>query len=210
MAESISFTIDFPDLENQINSGLKKELDQFIIIFSSKFEKICKDDFIREIEDNVDYQSLLNDELEAELGLPIDIRDWIQHGMLEILRDGIKVEKVNSNDLGEFQVLFQNEIPNILLNDQHAEYNYVSGLYPAGNTIPWLAWLFGTIEPIIYGFDIEYGSFANSRSGKAIMVPSKEDWSLPYEYQESINRNFITESLGKFIKKLPDLVQRAI
>ena len=76
-----------------------------------------------------------------------------------------------------------------------------------GEVLPWLEWLLiRGDEIIIQGYEIEFGSFPQSKSGEAVMVNKESGvWRVPPGVSGTIRNNWITRAVQtsfEFIDKV--------
>jgi hypothetical protein len=152
-----------------------------------------------------EYQSLINGQLKAELGLPntnvvdsvIDLLSrstQLETKPLAIkttgLTGGFSLYMIKSDDLGG------------VINTVSASVNI------DGGSIPWLEWL--TLKGnqiLVRDFKVQFGPNKNSRSGLAIMKPSTgSNWRIPPEFVGTQNNNWITRAISTIDNKVYDLM----
>jgi|688.fasta_scaffold434469_2 hypothetical protein len=80
-----------------------------------------------------------------------------------------------------------------------------------GQSLPWLSWLLyeGT-SPIIRDYDIQIGNNPYSRTGGAIMVPSKRNWRVPASYAGTITNNWITRAIENKDSEIYSIIENTI
>jgi hypothetical protein len=77
--------------------------------------------------------------------------------------------------------------------------------------LPWLEWLLlygGKI--IVRSYEVKVGPNPHSRTGLAIMKPSKKNWRVPAEFSGTRENNWVTRALDRLDDSIPNLIQTEI
>lgn len=179
----------------QIQTKLNSAIHRAVSAIRTRLQALC-DSLIQRTEE---YESLLNGELLAELGIP-NVHQRLEN-ILAVIRDNIEVMAIPVQTRGKRLVggltigILRSGFDDILsLSDA----SYVS--QPSGETIPWLQWLIGEGDRIIVlNFHVQYDlsstERARSRTGLALMVKGG-GWRVPPEYSGTYEGNFLTRAFN--------------
>lgn len=179
----------------QIQTKLNSALHRAAPAIRQRIQDLC-DSLISGTEE---YQSLLNGELLAELGIP-DVNRRVEN-ILATIKDNVEVTVIPVQTRGKklhgglnIGILRSGYDDILSLSDA----SYVS--LPSGETIPWLQWLIGEGDRIVVlNFQVEYDlsvrERARSRTGLALMIPGS-GWRVPPEYSGTYEDNFLTRAFN--------------
>jgi hypothetical protein len=157
-----------------------------------------------------EYGSLVNGKLRYEFGIPDAANS--ANSVVDAWANNINIETIpiviSGNGLkGGFSI-------NMIKDDYSDVLNLAGSVVKdskSGALLPWLEWLLlygGQI--IIKNYKVQMGPNANSRTGMAIMVSSKENWRVPPEFAGTKNNNWISRALTRLDIIIPDLIQKEI
>lgn len=146
------------------------------------------------------YQSLLNDQSENALGVHLGQPSEVFQAWMESviqtwvgsIRARIRPPRFAS---GEIRAGFT-------IEGVREDYSDVLGLAEAqyasnDHTIPWLRWLLLDAQNVsIANYDLRFGPSRRSRTGSAIMIPSRTFWTIPSPFNVAEENNFINEVTG--------------
>ena len=158
-----------------------------------------------------EYQSLLTGKLRYEFGIPEAaqkvneiVNIWTNNVIVTVtpitlsgsgLKGGFSINMINSN------------YEDVLTSDNALVFD---GLSKA--VLPWLEWLllYGS-KIIVKNYTVQVGPNPYSRTGLAIMTPSKENWRVPPEFAGTSTNNWVTRALDKLDdSKIPTMIQTEI
>ncbi len=198
----------------ETNSVIEKRiLDAIVSIMSDAFQKIrpmlvnriqqlVKDAIVTEPE----YQSLISGQLKAELGIDsnLKIADIVDTWVSTIDVQIQPVQASGSRIIGGISISMIKEDYSDVLSKDSASITDAN----TGSVVPWLYWLLlagGDI--LIHNYVVKMGSYANSRSGNAIMVSSKENWRMPPQYAGTANNNWVYRAISKLDSQIENILQ---
>lgn len=173
-------------LATNVNDVLKKS----IVPIESQIKILIKDSLFNQPE----YLSLINNagDLRLNFGIPdVSVVDRAISTFAGSSSFNYKPVKISTVGLvGGFTLQF---IPQSSVEAASAESAVITN---KGQSLPWLSWLLyeGT-SPIVRDYDIQFGPNPYSRTGGAIMVPSKKNWRVPPAYAGTISNNWITRAI---------------
>lgn len=157
-----------------------------------------------------EYQSLISGKLRYEFGIPdasSAVNSIVDSWANNIVIDTIPIVVSGNGLKGGFSI-------NMIKDDYSDVLNLAGSTIKdskSGAVLPWLEWLLlygGQI--IIKNYRVQMGPNANSRTGMAVMVSSKENWRVPPEFAGTKNNNWISRALNRLDTIIPNLIQKEI
>ena len=191
---------------NNIKDYLEPKIHQAGSKIAEALPKLVEDALRQEPE----YQSLLNGQLKAELGIgnSYDVEAVVKaiSSSLEFktqpitissqtgLKGGFTINMIRAKDAG-----------GVIGLD-------IAKVTTPAYSLPWLEWLlFKGNEILIKNYTVEFGSNPNSRSGLAIMIPSSSNnWRVPPEFVGSESNNWITRAISRIENSIYSLMTKII
>lgn len=171
----------------QVNKYMISSINEI----KSKIPNIIKTAIINTPE----YESLINGKLKYELGINDSteklaglIELWSSRILVNYNKPRISMNKIISSvSINMIRVDFSDVL--------YSEYAYVVDSF-RGYSLPWLEWLLleGN-RTIVKDHSVKIGLNKYSRTGLAIMVPSKQSWRVPSEFAGTISNNWITRAI---------------
>jgi hypothetical protein len=159
------------------------------------------------IADAPEYQSLINGELMAELGLanPQEKLNAVVGRVKQSIEVAAVPVQIRGSSLigGMSGYMVREDFEDVLAL---AEASYVS--QPSGERIEWLDWLLkGGDQILVFSHQITYDlssdQKARSRSGEALMIPGGAGWRVPAEFSGNQQSNFLTRAFdGAEVERL--------
>lgn len=198
------------DIKNKILTEMKNHLQQAMIKSIPSIRQLVPSKIKDVLMTEPEYQSLINGKLKGEFGLSnasqkvneiIDI--WINN--VRIMISPVTIS--GSSIKGGFKLdMIDSSYNDVLANDGAIVIDGTSGV-----VLPWLEWLllYGN-KIIVQNYEVQVGSNPRSRSGMAIMVPSKNNWRVPPEFAGTITSNWVTRALSRLDDSILDIIQKEI
>lgn len=153
---------------------------------------------IAEIKKTREWKEIVtNGPLNAQLGLwPAD-RMWVQRVLPYIAAKSVTFRGKGKGDSYVIQIGYRIPPYNAIFYDFHSKYKYFSKKQKQIKIIPWFKWLVESDEAVIYDHRLVFTKKKDSRSGQAVMVPSKdgEIWKMPSTYKSTLQDNFLTRAI---------------
>jgi hypothetical protein len=164
----------------------------------------------RAITSEPEYQSLTGGVLLYELGIPDAskkvnniVNIWTNNFNIEVFPVSISGSRIT----GGFSIsMIKENYEDVLSSEDAFVMDDAKSL-----RLPWLEWLLlygGKI--IVRNYEVQVGSNPNSRTGLAIMKPSKKNWRVPPEFSGTKENNWVTRALDKLDESIPLLIQKEI
>jgi hypothetical protein len=199
------------EVEKAIVKALLPETVSFMNKASSYVKNNINPIIKQSIEDQPEYDSLVNGQLRLELGIPdasqrIEelISAWINNTIVEYKPPQIFNSKIKSSfTIKMIKTDFSDVLNSSLAN---IERNI------SGASVPWLQWLLldGTAL-LVDNYEVYIGPNSRSRTGAAIMKASEgEGWSMPSQYAGTIADNWITRALDASKPNIQQLLEKAL
>jgi len=158
-----------------------------------------------------EYQSLVSGRLRYEFGIPEAAQkvNEIVHMWTNNVVVTVNPIILNGSSLkGGFSInMIKSNYEDVLTSESALVFD---GLSKA--VLPWLEWLllYGG-KVIVKNYTVQVGPNPYSRTGLAIMKPSKENWRVPPEFAGTSNNNWVTRALDKLDdSKIPNMIQTEI
>lgn len=150
------------------------------------------------IENSIEYQSILNGQLRAELGVKNsqDALDRLVNSIVNGFYVDITPVQIKNNEIigGFFIGILTTDLQEVL-NKDFSSYTTEKGVI-----IKWLEWLLIRGDEVIvanYEFSTNPESTQKSRTTEGIMKKSKRSWRVPPQYSGTQSNNFLTRSLDE-------------
>lgn len=204
-----SIRIDEDEFFNAANAELKKLVSDSISYAISKTRKLFNQEIKKSLMEDKTYSQLVDfdDILFFDIGLPNvgSVRDSI----VEFISKAFSLRKLpaRKNDFGGFSIVILKDGIQDLFSLPYASYQ------SKGGQVDWLEWLLtaGTSE-VVSNYKVLYGEFSrSSRTGEAIMVPSKRGgFRFEPEYAGTIDDNWITRSLNRLESRISNIFEEIV
>ena len=201
--------IDEDEFFNAANTELKKLVSDSISYAISKTRNLFKQEIKKSLIEDKTYSQLIDfdDVLFFDIGLPNvgSVRDSI----VEFVSKSFSLRKLpaRKNDFGGFSIVILKDGIQDLFSLPYASYQ------SKGGKVDWLEWLLtaGTSE-VVSNYRVLYGPFGmNSRTGEAIMVPSKKGgFRFESEHAGTIDDNWITRSLKRLESRISNIFEEIV
>lgn len=157
-----------------------------------------------------EYQSLVSGQLQYEFGIPESaqkvneiVKIWTEHVVVEatpvtIAGYGLK---------GGFTInMIQDDYGDVLSSAAARIIDEAKS-----TVLPWLEWLLLNGNKIIVrNYEVQVGPSPYSRTGLAIMKPSKQNWRVPPEFSGTTSNNWVIRALDKLDSSIPNLIQQEV
>ena len=196
-------------IRNLILQEIKKVIDHSISKAVPRIINEIKSIVETALKSEPEYQSLINGQLKAELGIPDSSQvDSVISLMVNTLKINYVSTKIGNLGLsGGFELtMLESATLGGVITSSPA---YVTDVI--GYSMPWLEWLcLKNNALIVRNFDVKYGSDPNSRTGMAIMVPSNDSWRVPPEFAGSKDKNWTTRAIERVESQVYDIIQKNI
>jgi hypothetical protein len=198
------------DIKSKILTEIRNHLQQAMVKSIPSIRQLIPSKIKDALMGEPEYQSLINGKLKGEFGLPnasqkvndvIDI--WTKN--VRITANPITIS--GSKIKGGFKLdMIDSSYNDVLVNDGAIVIDGVSGV-----VLPWLEWLllYGN-KIIVRNYEVQVGANTRSRSGMAIMVPSKNNWRVPPEFAGTSTNNWVTRALSRLDDSILDIIQKEI
>jgi hypothetical protein len=209
----MKFSLNLLESDDQIKSMiLKSIIDKLSIVIDKSLSPITEGikSIVKEaLKQEPEYASLISGKLKAELGIPdSSVVDLVVDALVNTIQVSKQPLSSNNNGIkGGFvmTMMKSDDLGGVI-------YANISSVVDAkGYSLPWLEWLLlRSNTPIVKNYSVKYGSSPYSRSGMAIMVPSKDSWRVPPEFAGSQNDNWTTRAVSTIDKSIYNLIQNTI
>jgi hypothetical protein len=160
------------------------------------------------IRNSPEYESILIGQLRYELGIPNPsinleglIKIWIDSAEFTYNSPRISNNKIRSS----FSIkMIKGDFSDVLSSDFSKVVDTVRGY-----DLPWLKWLLldGT-KTIVQDYEVLFGQNNVSRTGFAIMTPSKRSWKVPATYSGTVTNNWITRAIDVVSPDIEQILDR--
>jgi len=203
-----SLRINEGDFFNAANLELKKIVSDSISYAISKVRNLFKEEIKNSLVQDKTYQQLLDfdDTLFFDIGL--SNMGSVRENIVEFVSKSFSLRKLaaRKNDFGGISIVILKDGIQPLLSLPYASYT------SKGGKVDWLEWLLtaGTSE-VVANYRVLYGPFGMySRTGEAIMVPSKSGFRFNSEHAGTIDDNWITRSLSRIESKIQNMFENIV
>jgi hypothetical protein len=162
------------------------------------------------IINSLEYQSLLNGQLQYEFGIP-DSSSKLA-GILDIWSKNIHIiydsPKISGGKIkGSFSVnMIRLDFSDVLYSDYAIMTDNLRGY-----SLPWLEWLLleGN-KTIIKNYNVVIGPNKYSRTGMAVMRESSKSWNVPSQFAGTISDNWITRAIDTAEGEIQSVIDKAV
>ncbi len=197
-------------IASEVAKSISKEVSSIFTKAQPKIQRDLRTKLASAIRSQPEYGSLKNGQLRYNFGLS-DVAnvDILVDRFVESIYVTTQSVKATNNQVSAqlvFSILAQNDLDNILSSSEAAQ------VTEKGETLPWLRWLLlrGN-EPIILTHRILMKPTPFSRTGQAIMIPTKSgSWRVPASYIGTIENNWITRALSSIEDDIPNVLGKYI
>lgn len=195
------------EIQSKILNALLTEIRTSIDSSISKIKQELPIIVTRAIENSPEYNSLLNGKLKYEFGIDNSssklaklITVWSTNIQYDYKPPTIQGSKIKSSFSAN---MIKADFSDVLYTDFAVMVDILRGY-----SLPWLQWLLleGN-KTIIKNYEVVFGPNPYSRTGLAIMQPSKRSWRVPSEFAGTQTDNWITRAIDSAngdIQKLLD------
>lgn len=193
-----------------ILDALLPQVNKYMISSTNEIKSKIPNIIKTAIINTPEYESLINGKLKYELGINNSteklaglVELWTSRILVSYNKPRISMNKIISSvSINMIRVDFSDVL--------YSEYAYVVDNF-RGYSLPWLEWLLleGN-RTIVKDHSVKIGLNKHSRTGLAIMVPSKQSWRIPSEFAGTINNNWITRALDNAEKNIIYSINRII
>lgn len=193
-----------------ILDALLPQVNKYMISATNEIKLKIPEIIKKTIINTPEYESLLNGKLKYELG--VDSSTEKLAGLIEIWSGKILVNykqaKISSNKIVSSVSI--NMIKADFSDVLYSEYAYVVDSF-RGYSLPWLEWLLleGN-KTIVKDYSVKIGLNKYSRTGLAVMIPSKKSWRVPSEFTGTISNNWITRAIDNSQNDIADSINRIL
>jgi hypothetical protein len=211
--KKMKFSLNLLESDNQIKSMIFTSIiDKLSIVVNKSLSPITEGikDIVKEaLKKEPEYASLVGGKLKAELGIPdSSIVDMV----VDALANTIEVSK--QPFLSSGTGIKGGFVMTMMKSEDFSGVIYssiASVVDVKGYSLPWLEWLLlRSNAPIVKNYSVKYVSSPYSRSGMAIMVPSKDSWRVPPEFTGSQDDNWTTRAISSTEKSIYSLIKNNI
>lgn len=198
------------NIRDMILSSIKEAVQEIFVSSIEPIKKSISANVYKALTSEPEYQSLLSGKLQYEFGIPSSaqkVNSIIQIWSNNIVVESIPVKVIGAGLTGGFNLnMIKDNYDDVLYNDNAIVVDQKSGV-----VLPWLEWLLlygGKI--IIANYEVKVGPNPYSRTGLAIMKPSKKNWRVPPEFAGTANNNWVTRALKRLDDIIPTIIQSEI
>lgn len=206
-------------IQQKIASAIGKEMRAAFKAAASDIQKDIRLVIFDRIYKCDAYQSLLDGELQGDMGLrdpdavltPI-LRQWID----TLIFSPISITAKGGHVSGGFTISFIDATWDDVLSMQESHYISYNRRNGTAIEIPWLRWLLEAGAEILVrdwtiSFDLVDVSRGHSRSQKAIMVETPAGyWQVPANFQGTRDNNFVTRALEGIDEEIRVVIQTEV
>ena len=197
----MKFNIRLLESESYIRKNILSALQQDVsAAISRAIPKINQDIKLlvaNALRQEPEYSSLLGGTLKAEFGI---YDSSSVEKIVEALADTLKIEQQaitigNTGLRGGFTLTMMksDDMDGLIYIDSASVVDNQRGY-----VLPWLEWLlYRNNQPIVRNYSVKYTNSPYSRSGLAIMEPSKSNWRVPPEFAGSTRNNWTTRAISR-------------
>ena len=198
------------DIKNKILTSIKDAISETFSKCISPLKDAISRAAYSAITTEPEYQSLLSGRLQYEFGIPESaqrvneiVKIWTDHVIVEVT----PVTIAGYGLKGGFSIsMIQGDYTDVLGSSSSRVVDEAKS-----TVLPWLEWLllYGN-KIIVRNYEVQVGSNPRSRSGMAIMVPSKNNWRVPPEFAGTPTNNWVTRALSRLDDSILDIIQKEI
>lgn len=197
-------------ISGSIVSGIAQQVKALFKKAQPKIQKDLRQLIGNAIRSQPEYSSLKSGQLRYEFGLAdTSIVDSIVDRFVESIYVTTNVVNSSNTNIDAqliFTIIADEDLGDILSSNEAAI------ITEKGETLPWLEWLIlrGS-EPIILTHRILIKPSRYSRTGQAIMVPTKSgSWRVPPFYVGTIENNWITRAISSIESQIGNVLSKHI
>lgn len=169
----------------------RKYMNKVINTLKNKLPNVINEAIKRAPE----YDAILTGQLKAEFGIPDPGLKLA--GLLDIWSKNIAIEYQNPQ-ISSNQIKSNFSISMIRVDFSDVLYSDFAEVVDneRGYSLPWLQWLLleGN-KTLVKNYEVVLGPSPRSRSGLALMAPSKKSWRVPSGFSGTQGNNWITRSI---------------
>lgn len=211
---SLKLSLDLIDTNSEIYGAILKallpDIRDFVTTAFSQIKATLPPLIRSAITNTSEYRSLLDGQLKYEFGIP-DSSSKLA-GLLDIWSNNLN-ETYNSPSIQNNQIKASFSVSMIRIDFAdvlYTDYAYMQDSI-RGYNLPWLEWLLleGN-RTIISDYQVLVGPNKASRTGMAIMSPSKKSWRVPSSYAGTENDNWITRALDSISPQIQQIINMAL
>lgn len=202
-------------IAKQIKKSILKQVYNTLRKVSNNIEEEIKVLNLSYWQSTETYKSLISGQLTHEFGIPKGTAKGAVDTILKAVSNSIiAVPKLSTktssgtNNIMTIRVLTKTnpggalDLPEALVETEQAAPNSIASDFGASEvrkTLPWLEWLlYRGNSYIIFGYEYRDIVSPRSRSGKGLMVKSKNsDWKVPAKFSGTRNSNWLTKALNE-------------
>lgn len=200
------------EFKKMVLDALRDELNKVMGKVAREVQDRVSNNIKRVFVNTNEYEALVNGPLDAHFGMAPGEAIVKLDSIINTLADSVVVEVRRISVVGgDFR-------GGLTVKAVNADFTDVLSLssaqipLPGGGHIPWLEWLLLKGDSIILAnYNIQFGNYPKSRSGKAIMV--KDDtraWKVPIGVSGTVRDNWLTRAIENSVDFLEKLIDGAI
>lgn len=197
------------DIAKFILEDIKKQIDIAINKSIPNISQEIKNLVAEALRSQPEYASLMTGTLKAEFGIfsSSSIQSVI-NGLIETLqvtKDNIKISNNGLSGGFKLTMMKSDDLNGLIYAD------FASVIDDDGYVLPWLQWLLLEGQSIIVkNYEVFYTKSASSRSGMALMKPSKSSWKVPAQFSGTEKNNWTTRSINSIEDNIYAIIQKNI
>ena len=210
MRFGVSILESIGSITGQVVKGFAKQIGQLFNKAQPKIQRELRSKLASAIRSQPEYGSLKSGELRYELGISdTSVIDNLVDRFVESIYVTTNIVNTSNTNIDAqliFSIIANDDLDNILSS---SDANYIT---EKGENIPWLNWLLlRGAEPIILTHRILIKPRASSRTGQAIMIPTKSgSWRIPARYIGTIDNNWITRAISSIEDDINTILSKHI
>jgi hypothetical protein len=197
------------DITKFILEDIKKQIDIAINKSIPSISQEIKNLVAEALRSQPEYASLMTGTLKAEFGIfsSSSIQSVI-NGLIETLqvtKDSIKISNNGLSGGFKLTMMKSDDLNGLIYAD------FASVIDDDGYVLPWLQWLLLEGQSIIVkNYEVLYTKSASSRSGMALMQPSKSSWKVPAQFSGTEKNNWTTRAINSIEDNIYAIIQKNI
>lgn len=198
------------DIKNKILTSIKDAISEAFRRSINPLKESISRALYNAITTEPEYQSLLSGKLQYEFGIPESaqkvneiVKIWTDHVIVEVT----PVTLTGYSLKGGFAIsMIQDDYGDVLSSAASRVVDESKS-----TVLPWLEWLllYGN-KIIVRNYEVQVGPSPYSRTGLAIMKPSKQNWRVPAEFSGTSSNNWVIRALDKLDNSIPNLIQQEV
>jgi hypothetical protein len=156
-----------------------------------------------------EYNSILSGKLRYEFGIRNSSSKLA--GLLDTWSRNIYVVSTPPSVISGGKIIGQFSASMIKVDFSDVLYTEYAEVYDdmRGYSLPWLEWLLlNGNRTIVRNHKVVYENSPRSRTGKALMRPNSQSWSVPAEFAGDRRNNWITRALDKIGPEIDTLLKK--